>query len=159
MRVIDLVAVAATAYRCKSGQYDPATKTSHPAEGAKMWRGIIGERAYPSGYSSGAAVAAVKTPFGTCVAYVQSFQGWCTVHPVPMHRGRLGEFARACARASNVPILAESAVYVAGCGYNAELIDVAAEDAAAAHQTRARRLLEEWTIRTTGVRVVRGKRS
>jgi hypothetical protein len=157
MSIIDLV--SATAYRCRSGQYDPATGASHPPVGAKMWRGLIGERTYPSGFSSGTAVAAVKTPFGACVAFVQSFQGWCTVHPVPMNRGRLGEFARVCARASKAQILAESSRYVAGRGYDAALINVAAEDEAEAQKTRRRRLLEEWTIRTTGVRVVRGKRS
>jgi hypothetical protein len=154
------------AYRCRSGAYDPATKMSHPAEGAKMWKGIVAERSYPSGLSSASVLAVVSTPFGQCIAHVDSFQSWATVGPVTRFYGTWADRARDLARATGVPILVEE--FEAGIGRVYRLLDVAAEDAAAVQQRKAR--LEayftnlpplpcEAKVITSGVRVVKGKRS
>lgn len=154
------------AFRCRSGAYDPATKTSHPADGAKMWKGIVTERYYPSGYSSASVLAVVETPFGKCVAHVDSFQSWATVGPVTRFYDTWAERAKELSRASGAPILVEE--LAPGRGRVYRLIDVAAEDALAAATKKARLdayfanlppLPCEAKVVTHGVRVVRGKRS
>ena len=125
VQVIDLV--NEKSYRCKSGRYDPATKSTHPPDGAKMWKGIVDERHYPSGMSSASILSVVLTPFGPCVAHIDSFQSWATIGPVTRFYGTWAERARELARLSGAPILVEE---FDGPRIINRLIDVAAEDMA-----------------------------